>query len=129
MLQELWLSKSFLLAVMAMLKLILYPNQKIYIVSSVGSQAMETFMKMEDIARQNIASIPSLKDIFINELVAGNSSGTGFSHDKSGYRTTAYNGSSIYTLNSMPDNVRGKRATLLLIDESAFCSDELISIN
>lgn len=106
----------------------LYPNQKIYIVSSVGSQAMETFIKLEDIAKQNIASIPSLKDIFIHEVVAHNSNATGFSHDPAGYRATAYNGSVVYTLNSKPDNVRGKRATLLLIDESAFCSDELISI-
>lgn len=110
-----------------MLKMLLYPNMKIYIVSSVGSQAQETFLKLEDLAKNNIASIPSLKDIFINEIVKSNNS-DGFSHDKAGFKCTTFNGSSIFTLNSVPDNIRGKRSQLLLIDESAFCSEDLISI-
>lgn len=106
--------------------MLLYPNMRIYIVSSKGSQAQETFLKLEDIAKQRIESIPSLKDIFINEVVKGNNS-DGFVHDKTSFRTSLYNNSTIYTLNSVPDNVRGKRSQLLLIDESAFCTDELIS--
>lgn len=107
--------------------MLLYPNMKIYIVSSKGSQAQETFMKLEEIAKQRIDSIPSLKDIFINEVVTGNNS-DGFVHDKASFRVSTFNGSTIFTLNSVPDNVRGKRSQLLLIDESAFCSDELISV-
>lgn len=107
--------------------MLLYPNMKIYIVSSKGSQAQETFMKLEDIAKQRIDSIPSLRDIFINEVVTSNNS-DGFIHDKASFKVTTFNASTIFTLNSVPDNVRGKRSQLLLIDESAFCSDELISV-
>ena len=107
--------------------MLLYPNMKIYIVSSKGSQAQETFLKLEEIAKQRIDSIPSLKDIFINEVVTSNNS-DGFSHDKASFKVNTFNGSTIFTLNSVPDNVRGKRAQLLLIDESAFCSEDLISV-
>jgi hypothetical protein len=81
---------------------------------------------MEDVAKQRIDSIPSLKDIFINELVKGNNS-DGFIHDKASHRCELFNGSKIFTLNSIPNNIRGKRANLLFIDESAFCSEELIN--
>lgn len=90
----------------------LYPNQQIYIISSVGSQAQEAFLKMEKIAKQQLESIPSLKDVFFNEVVKGNNS-DGFVHDKSSFRVKNYGGSAIYTLNSKPDNVRSKRATLV----------------
>ncbi|HKM45896.1 MAG TPA: hypothetical protein VJY12_10625 [Dysgonamonadaceae bacterium] len=99
----------------------------IYIVSSKGAQAQETFLKLEDIAKQRIESIPSLKDIFINEVVKASNS-DGFSHDKASFKVSVFNGSTTFTLNSVPDNVRGKRAQLLLIDESAFCSEDLISV-
>lgn len=115
-----------MLVVIAMLKMLLYPNMRIYIVSSKGAQAQETFLKLEDIAKQRIESIPSLKDIFINEVVKGTNS-DGFSHDKASFKVSVFNGSSTFTLNSVPDNIRGKRAELLLIDESAFCGDDLIT--
>lgn len=125
--------KSFLIAVIVMLKALLYEDQRIYIVSNSGSQAQETFTKMEDIAKANISSIDFLDlttgrmiDIFVNELVKGSNS-DGFIHDKSSFKVTLYNGSRIYTLNSIPNNVRGKRATMLCIDESCFCSDEFIT--
>lgn len=125
--------KSFLIAVIVMLKALLYEDQRIYIVSNSGSQAQETFTKMEDIAKSNISSIDFLDmttgrmiDIFVNELVKGSNS-DGFIHDKSSFKVTLYNDSRIYTLNSIPNNVRGKRATLLCIDESCFCSEELIT--
>lgn len=118
--------KSFLGDVIIMLKALLYLNQRIYIISNSGNQAIETFLKMEDIAKQRIDSIPSLKDIFINELVKNNNS-DGFIHDKASHRCELFNGSKIFTLNSVPKNIRGKRANLLFIDESAFCSEELIN--
>jgi hypothetical protein len=100
---------------------------KIYIVSSKGNQAQETFSKLEDLAKQRIDSIPSLKDIFFNEVVKGNNS-DGFIHDKASFKVTTYNNSTTFTLNSVPDNIRGKRSQLLLFDESAFCTEELISV-
>lgn len=125
--------KSFLGAIFIMLKAMLYPNQRIYIVSSSGSQAIETFQKMEDIATGNIASIDFTDsftgkqiDIFINELIKSANS-SGFVHDKTSHKVTLFNGSRIYTLNSVPDNIRGKRSSLLFLDESNFCSEELIT--
>ena len=109
-----------------MLKLLLYPNIRIYILSNVGNQAQETFLKLEDIAKQRINSIPSLKDIFINEVVSASNS-DGFIHDKSGFRVSVFSGGTVFTLNSVPDNIRGKRAHLICFDESSFCSDELIA--
>ena len=109
-----------------MLKMLLYPNVRIYILSNVGNQAQETFLKLEDIAKQRIGSIPSLKDIFINE-VAASSNSDGFIHDKSGFRVSVFSGGTTFTLNSVPDNIRGKRASLICFDESSFCSDELIA--
>lgn len=119
--------KSFMIAVMAMLKLLLYPNIKIYILSSKGSQAQETFLKIEQIAKQQIESIDGLKDIFINEIEKPKNS-DGFVHDKASFRVSVFGGGTTFTLNSIPDNVRGKRANLLFFDESSFCSDELIEV-
>lgn len=118
--------KSFLIAVDSMLTILLYPNSKLYIMSNKGNQAQETFVKLEEIAMQRITSIPSLKDIFINEIVIGNNS-NGFIHDKASFRVTTLSGSSVFTLNSVPDNVRGKRAQKIYFDESSFCSSELIA--
>lgn len=118
--------KSFLISVFVMLKMLLYPNIRIYILSNVGNQAQETFLKLEDIAKQRINSIPSLKDIFINEVVKSNNS-DGFIHDKAGFRVSVFGGGTVFTLNSVPDNIRGKRAHVICFDESSFCSNELIS--
>ena len=118
--------KSFMACVFAMLKMLLYPNIKIYILSNKGSQAQETFLKLEDIAKQRIDSISSLTDVFIYEVEKGSNS-DGFIHDKASFRVSVYGGGTTFTLNSIPDNIRGKRANLLIFDESSFCSNELIT--
>lgn len=64
-------------------------------------------------------------DIFVKEIIK-NQNSNGFIHDKTSHKTTLFNGSRIYTLNSVPDNIRGKRATVLFLDESCFCSEDLI---
>lgn len=119
--------KSLLLVIFAMLKKLLYPNTTIYIVSSVGSQAKETYMKMEQVAKQQISEMKSLKDIFMGEVVASSNS-DGFIHDSQSHRVQLMNGSTTFTLNSIPDRTRGKRAEVVLFDESAFCTDELIDV-
>lgn len=122
--------KSFLGAVFMILKAILYPNQAIYIISSVGDQAKETFNKIEEIilrAGKTAASIESLKDIAENEVARDNQR-DGFSHAMNGYKVAFWNGSEIFTLNSNPDSARSRRATLVFFDEAAFCSDELITV-
>lgn len=123
--------KSFLGAIFMILKAVLYENQAIYIVSSVGDQSKETFSKIEEIVLRigkTAASIRSLKDIVEKETVKSVNNKTGFSHPASGYIVEFYNGSIIQTLNSKPDNVRSRRATLVFFDEAAFCSEELIAV-
>lgn len=64
--------KSFLGAVFMILKAILYENQAIYIVSSVGNQSKETFSKIEEIVLRigkTAASIDSLQDIVKRKLL------------------------------------------------------------
>lgn len=103
--------KSFLIAIFCILRAILYPNQNIYIVSSVGNQAKETFTKIEEITLgigKTADSIPDLKDIIKDETVTNDKNKTGFKHDPAGYMVEFYNGSKIFTLNAKPDNVRGK---------------------
>ena len=123
--------KSFLGAILIILKAILFENQAIYIVSSVGDQSKQTFTVMEQIILRlgkTAASIKTLKDIVENETVKSATNKSGFSHNPSGYHVEFYNGSEIFTLNGNPDNNRSRRATLIFFDEAAFCSDELISV-
>lgn len=123
--------KSFLGAVFMLLKAILYENQGIYIVSSVGAQAQETFNKIEEIVLrigQTSNSIDSLLDIVKYEVVTSPACKTGFVHAQTGYRVEFYNGSEIITLNGNPDRNRSRRATLVFFDESGFCSEELIVV-
>lgn len=123
--------KSFLGAIFMILKAILYENQAIYIVSSVGDQAKETFTKIEEIILRigkTAASIKSLQDIVEKETKKSPNNKTGFSHAPAGFEVEFFNGSTIQTLNSKPDNARSRRATLVFFDEAAFCSDELIAV-
>ena len=123
--------KSFIASVFMVLKAILFPDQSIYIISSVGDQAKETFTKIEEIALRmgrTSASIKSLKDILIGETVKNPTNKTGFSHPVGGYEVNFYNGSAIYTLNSKPDNARSRRATLVFVDEAAFCAPDLLAV-
>ena len=123
--------KSFLGAVFMILKAILYENQAIYIVSSVGDQSKETFTKIEEIVLRigkTAASIDSLQDIVEKETVKSPNNKTGFQHNPSGFHVSFYNGSEIFTLNGNPDNNRSRRATMVFFDEAAFSSDELISV-
>lgn len=120
--------KTFVGAILMMLKFLLFENQNIYIISSVGSQSQETFMKIEAIAKERIESIKTLKDIFLYEIVKGNNS-DGFIHDKQSFRISGFNGSNIFTLNGNPDNNRSKRATLVFFDEAGFSSEEIITVS
>lgn len=123
--------KSFLGAIFMILKGILYENQAIYIVSSVGEQSKETFTKIEEIVLRigkTAASIDSLQDIVEKETVKSTNNKSGFQHNPSGFHVSFYNGSEIFTLNGNPDNNRSRRSTLVFFDEAAFSSDALISI-
>lgn len=56
-------------------------------------------------------SIKSLKDIVANETVKSANNADGFKHDPASFSVEFYNGSKIFTLNSKPDNIRGKYLT------------------
>lgn len=117
--------KSFLICVICLLRAILYPNQNIYIVSSVGNQAKSTFSKLEELVLRTgktADSIPDLTDIAAGEVVTSSKNQSGFSHDPAMYQVRFHNGSCIYTLNSKPDNIRGARSSLTVFDEAAFCA-------
>lgn len=121
--------KSFWIAVISILRALLYPNQNIYIVSSKGDQAKTTFMKIEELVKRvgkTADSVPDLKEYVQAEIETNSVNKDGFKHDPSSYSVGFYNGSKIFTLNSAPDNIRGKRASLVIFDEAAFCSDDLI---
>lgn len=123
--------KSFLGAVFMILKAVLYENQAIYIVSSVGNQSKETFSKIEEIILRigkTAASIRSLNDIVEKEIKKNHNNKSGFQHNPESFHVEFYNGSEIFTLNGKPDNNRSKRATLVFFDEAAFSSDELIVV-
>ena len=122
--------KSFLIGIICILRAILYLNQNIYIVSSIGNQAKECFQKIEEIVKgigRTAESIPDLKDIAKNETVTNDKNKDGFKHDPTSYTVEFYNGSKIFTLNSKPDNVRSKRSSLTVFDECAYCAEELIA--
>ncbi len=123
--------KSFLGAVFMILKAVLYENQAIYIVSSVGNQSKETFSKIEEIVLRigkTAASIDTLQDIVEKETVKSTNNKTGFQHNPESFHVSFYNGSEIFTLNGNPDNNRSRRSTLVFFDEAAFSSDELIAV-
>ena len=121
--------KSFLGAIFMILKAILYENQAIYIVSSVGDQSKETFSKIEEIVLRigkTAASIDSLKDIVEKETKKSGNNKTGFGHAQSGFHVEFYNGSEIFTLNGNPDNNRSKLIIYVFIIETKSIRRNLI---
>lgn len=121
--------KSFLGAVFMILKAILYENQAIYIVSSVGNQSKETFAKIEEIVLRigkTAASIDSLEDIVEKETVKSTNNKTGFQHNPESFHVSFYNGSEIFTLNGKPDNNRSKYNYELFIIENKSLRRNLI---
>lgn len=122
--------KSFLASIMCILKAVLFENQGIYICSNIGDQAKETHKKIEEIIlrKGKVAnSCLSLKDIVEFEVVTSPACKTGFSHNPSGYKVVFYNDSEISTLNGDENNNRGKRASLVIFDESGFMTDNQIA--
>ena len=100
---------SFLVSPFMMARAILLPNTNTYILAPSGGQAQETFQKMEDIAKGNIASLLGTSSVFLDECVRMNSTADPFTHPKSGYTVSLYNGSTINSLNSVIKNIVGIR--------------------
>lgn len=123
--------KSFCGDIFLQLWGLLFFDQEMFILSSVGDQSKETFSKLESLVRRTgktAASFRDLKDIAAQETVKSPTNQTGFSHNPSGYSVGWYNGSKLKTLNSNPDAARSRRASIVFFDEAAFTDDELIVV-
>ena len=110
--------KSFMASVFLMLRSLLLANTNSYIMRPSGQQSQETFTKMEDIAKKNIASLSGTTDIFFNECMRMNSMADPFTHSKQGYTVSLYNGSTINSLNSVAKNIVGIRSSCSVYDEA-----------
>ena len=71
---------------------------------------------MEDIAKGNIASLMGTSSVFLDECVRMNSSADPFTHAKTSYSVSLYNGSTINTLNSVAKNIVGIRSNFSVFD-------------
>lgn len=109
---------SFMASVFLMTRALLLPNTNSYIMRPSRGQAQETFQKMEDIAKGNIASLMGTSSVFLDECVRMNSSADPFTHAKTSYSVSLYNGSTINTLNSVAKNIVGIRSNFSVFDEA-----------
>ena len=100
---------SYLSSPYIMARSILIPNHKTYILCPAGNQAQETFGKMEDLAKDNIASVSGATSVFWDELIRANGTSDGFVHDKTSHHCELYNGAEVSTVNSVPKNIVGIR--------------------
>lgn len=120
--------KSTIIDLILMSKDMLFCNVWTYIASGSGSQAEETFTKLEQIANDNIDEMRgSTGYIFKNEVEINNAAGDGFSHGSNGFKYSLYNGSFTQTLNSNIDRKRGKRGSVIF-DECGFLSAEMLKV-
>lgn len=99
---------SFMSAPLIMARSLLIPSHNTYIMGPTGSQAQETFTKLENLAKNNIASVIGVSSFFLDECVRINAKADPFTHDKSGYTVSLFNGSTVNTLNSVAKNIVGK---------------------
>ena len=120
---SLWLmcrngSKTTCLSFYTLARCVLFPDTEAWLISRTGSQSKELYSKMEKMAKKNLPSFPNLSDFILDESEK-------ILHDEQSFEWTFPNGSSIHTLNGIPDNARGHRSTLNIYDESAFITEEL----
>lgn len=109
---------SYMAAIFLMIRALLFPHTNSYILAPSGSQAQETFTKMENIAKNNIASAVGVTRVFLNETVKYNSKADPFTHNAQSYTVSLYNGSTINTLNSVAKNIVGIRSNFSVYDEA-----------
>lgn len=103
----------------------LYPNFSVYIMSKVGKQSQESFAKIEKIARREIDSMLDLTDIFLGEIDSTKSDSDGFVHNPSSWYYKTLCASTVNSLNSVIDNLRGKRSNLNVYDEAGFIAEDM----
>ena len=117
---------STLSAPFIMSKGILIGGHNSYILSNVSAQSQDTFMKIEQIAKKEIASFSGLTDFFMGELVKSAANTDGFTHSQTGFYYKLFNGSSVKSLSGNITNNRGKRSSLNVYDESGWTEEDYV---
>jgi hypothetical protein len=118
--------KSTLSAPFIMSKGILVNGHNSFILSNVSAQSQDTFMKIEKIAKKELASFSGLTDFFMGELVKSAANTDGFTHSQSGFNYKLYNGSAVTSLSGDINNNRGKRSNLNVYDESGWTEEDYV---
>ncbi len=113
------------LAIYAMLRSILIPYHATYIIGNSGDQSKEAFLKIEKIVKKELESFLGTSDIFWDELKKNGPGSDGFTHNPASFRLEVFNGSNVNTLNSDIINIKGRRASAVMFDESGWLSNEM----
>lgn len=94
-------------------RLVLIPNYKIFVSCNSASQSADFFKSLEDIFRHVNPTFKSVTDVFLGELVVTPTNKSGFSHDMTrGNNFTLWNDSSLWTLSTNLEAIRGKRGSV-----------------
>lgn len=121
--------KSFLLGNFLCARALLFPKQKIWIMSTGSRQAGETFETMENIVKRNVASLKTINTVFMDELEKSNANTDGFLHSaKDGNSCALLNGSEISSVVGTAKTVRGKRSTCNAYDEAGTIDKEFFEV-
>ena len=122
--------KSMILALYMMIKSVLFPNSQIWIMSITARQSMDTFLKMENIAKKQISSILNSTDCWLGELLVRENSSTlsPFVHDSQEYSCSLYNGSRITSLVGQERQIIGKRSSDNIYDEAGKLTENFFAL-
>lgn len=118
---------STLVGLYIMARTMLVNNCRCYICSGTATQSAETYLKIENIAKDKIESFLGLTDVYLGEVVTTPNS-DGWIHNPAGFTYSLYNGSFVKTINSNVDASRGFRAELCVLDECAFLGEEVFQV-
>lgn len=118
--------KSFVCAPYIAARSLLFPNHKTYIVSNTSAQSAETMGKLESLAMGQIGSAVGLSNVFMENAKSANAKASPFTHGKEGSSVELFNGSEVHSLPAVPENIRGYRSSLTIIDEAAFVPKTLL---
>lgn len=121
--------KSFLLGCFIMARTLLFPKIQVQICASNWNTVNDTHSVLEKIAKNNIKTLISDNSVFMDELYKTKADSDGFTHDyKKGNNCTLLNGSSVQATNALSKSARGKRANMLVFDESGQIPNEAYGI-
>lgn len=105
--------KSSLGAIYDATRLLLVPNYKIFVSCNSASQSADYFRGLEDIFNGRNPTFRSVSQFFCDELVKTPTCKSGFSHDmSSGHNFSLWNGSSLRTLSTNLEAIRGQRGAI-----------------